>query len=220
MKILLKYPTRSRPHIFFDTLNEYLSMADDRSNIEVVVSIDSDDGSMMSQIDRMRSIGVNVFVGDPRTKIEAINADIPDTPWDILVLASDDHLPCVKGWDTIVVEQMQKHFPDLDGELWFIDELQNNISLMPYIGRRYYDDMGYIYHPSYVSLWCDNERTEVGLRDGKIAKVDIEIFRNMSPDWRGKQTKIRADMLYARNNKYYHIDKETYETRKALGFPK
>ena len=90
---------------------------------------------------------------------------------------------------------------------------------MPFFGRAYYDSLGYIYHPSYKSLFCDNEQTEVGLRDGKLVKVDVELFKKMSPDWRNRGTHIRTDELYRRNNRLYVTDKKNYESRKALGFP-
>lgn len=188
--------------------------------VDVVVSVDHDDRTMSRAIHSAEEMGARVVVGHSKTKIQAINADIPQTPWDILVLASDDHIPQVNGWDTVIRDKMLEHFQDTHGSLWFRDIRQSSINLMPIIGRRYYDELGSIYHPSYDSLWCDNEQTEVGLRDGRLVQVDVELFRNMSPDWCGSKTHIKKDALYHANNRAWAKDKKNYERRKAEGFPK
>jgi hypothetical protein len=211
-RLLLKYPTRARPEQFVETLNEYVFKLDRPDLAEVVISCDIDD-STMAQYGHMTSI----HYGRNRTKVQAINADIDkaQSEWDILLLVSDDMIPQVQGYDTKIREQFAKHHPDTDGELWLYDGRQDRINTIQCLGRKRYDHLGYIYHPAYTSLWCDNEATDVGLRDGKLTFVQECIIKNESPDWGGNQ---RGDELYRRNNKFYHADRRVYEQRKRKGF--
>lgn len=219
MRILLKYPTRSRPTQFQAALSAYVNMA--TGPLRIVVSIDEDDGSMRSpQLSAwMKAMGCDVHTGPRgRSKVQAINADIPADAWDILVLASDDHMPVLQGWDDRIVADFAELAPK--GEpciLWYKDVRQDRICFMPTFNRAAYDHFGYIYHPSYVSLWCDNEQTEVGMASGMMKRVDVEVFRNESPDWGGS---VKRDPLYVRNNRTFAHDKRTFQRRKAQGFPK
>lgn len=211
--ILLKYPTRQRPRLFKSTLRRYIDTAG--MPMRIVVTIDKDDIAMNNRVmrDWIKERGADIDISPARGKITAINSGIPTDDWSILVLASDDHVPVSEGWAERIMADMPS---DGDALLWYKDIHQDRICLMPVMGRRYYDRFGYIYHPAYVSLWCDNEQTEVARALGKLIQPDVELFRNESADWGGS---IRTDALYRKNNAYYKIDRETYERRKLLNFP-
>ena len=212
-RLLLKYPTRQRPTQFVETLGEYYSKLARPDLAEVVVTCDNDDRTMQ----QYRDIPY-IHYGDHKTKVQAINADVDKaaSPWDIVLLVSDDMIPQVHGFDDIIRRAMAQHYADTDGELWFYDGRQDRINTIQCVGRKRYDHLGYLYHPAYTSLWCDNEATDVGLRDGKLAFIRECIIKNESPDWGGRQ---KSDILYRRNNKFYKSDRKIYEDRKAKGFP-
>jgi hypothetical protein len=221
MRIILKYPTKSRPDLFLDTFTKYME-ASTTGLVAPVITIDYSDILMNNakMIRWMREMGAEVHVGNSKTKVQAINANIPKDQWDILVLASDDHVPVEKGWDERIVQDMDTlEEPRL---LWYRDVRQQQaigeqrVCFMPVMNRSLYDRFGYIYHPSYRSFWCDNEQTEVCERDGYIRRIDHELFRNESPDWGGT---IKRDSLYRTNSKWYRVDQATYERRKQQGFP-
>jgi hypothetical protein len=212
MRLLLKYPTRARPAQFVETLNEYVMKLDRPDLCEVIISCDIDDVTM-TQYSHMTAI----HYGRNKSKVQAINADMDKarTEWDIVLLVSDDMIPQVKGYDTKIREAFAHNYPDTDGELWLYDGRQTRINTIQCLGRKRYEHLGYIYHPAYTSLWCDNEATEVGLRDGKLTFVQECIIKNESPDWGGNQ---QGDDLYRKNNRYYHSDRRIYEQRKRKGF--
>ena len=115
---------------------------------------------LLDELSNMKN--VTVVFGDSKTKIEACNADIKDVDFDIVLLASDDMVPQVRGYDTIIKEAMEDYFPNTDGVLWFNDGYQSRaMNTLCILGKKYYDRFGYIYHPDYISLWCDNEFTVV-----------------------------------------------------------
>jgi hypothetical protein len=225
LKILVKYPTRERASQFIKTLYLYRSLCADKANTRIVVTVDADDnrkdqsGASMAEVrnkgltwpDTGEPIGMQVHHGTG--KIRAINYGIEQLgEWDIVLLASDDMEPQVDGYDNLIREAFGDN---LDQCLWINDGRQDRICTIVCMGRTYYNRFGYLYHPSYKSLWCDNEQTEVAVTAGKMVNAPCWI-KNESPDWGGSQKK---DAMYRRNNGWYNVDRKNYERRKALGFP-
>ena len=223
LKILIKYPTRSRPDQFVKTLHLYHSMLADKVNTRILVTVDANDRTMW---DFWKREGKDPLVypdtrepidfGTPHFgtgKIKAINHDMNKSgEWDIALLASDDMIPQMAGYDDLIREAFNDN---LDRFLWIADGRQDRIPTIACMGRTYFDRFGYLYHPSYQSLWCDNEQGDVAERDEVVIKAPCWI-RNESPDWGGSQ---KNDALYRKNNGWYKVDRRNYERRKAQGFP-
>lgn len=219
--LLVKFPTRERKGVFFPTLDKYLNLMDNKEDYTVMISCDVTDKTMCNEetLGEIRSRkNCNVAYGNNKSKIEAVNADLHYvTDWDILLLASDDMIPQVQGYDNIIRGLFEEHFPDLDGALHLNDgKTGDKLNTIVCIGKKYFDRFGYLYHPSYKSLWSDNESTEVGYALCKMKYIEQVLIKNESPDWGGVQ---KADNLYKKNNSLYHIDKANYDRRKSLGFP-
>jgi hypothetical protein len=219
--ILIKFPTRGRPDKFFKVLDCYISKAKNLSKIAFVISFDEDDKTMNNSkvLDTLQAyknkIKLVYFIGGSKTKIQAVNADMEKVSgWDILLLASDDMIPVEDGYDEIIRQDMENNFKDTDGVLWYHDGAQNRLNTLSILGKKYYDRFNYIYHPDYVSLWCDNEFTEVSERLKRVHKSDRVIIEHQHPAWQ----KSNFDELYARNEMYNSIDKQTYDRRSEKNF--
>jgi hypothetical protein len=186
MNLLIKFPTRGRPDKALKTLVRYINYMDDKSN-RILVTCDLDDESMNNE--EVRDIltqyeNVVIKYGDNKSKIEAVNADLKDEEFDIVLLASDDMLPIVKGYDTLIKSRMSEIYPDTDGVLWFNDGYQGDrLNTLSILGKKYYDRFGYIYHPEYKSVWCDNEFMAVSRILDKVTYFDTTIIRHEHPDW-------------------------------------
>ena len=221
MNILVKFPIRGRPKRFFETLDAYRSMESGKHQVQYVITLDADDPDMgvpevTGRLRRYERLGFRY--GRNAGKIDACNADmdLADQRWELLLLASDDMLPQVVGWDDRIASDMRREFPDTDGCLWYHDGRVKSICTLSILGRKYYDRFGYIYHPDYTSLWCDNEFTEVAMAAGKMWKSEDVIIRHDHPSYGiGEQ-----DALYHHNQSLYHADQKVYERRKAEGFQK
>lgn len=216
MKLLIKYPTRGRPQKSVETLKKYINMASDIDNIKIIVSIDEDDKSLTETIFKIHSC-IDVISGPSLGKIGAINRDIPDpSTFDILLLASDDMIPVAEGYDTIIRSKMKEHFPDTDGVLWFNDGYAGfKLNTLVICGSKYYSRFGYIYCPEYKSLFCDNEFMDVANRLGRQFYFDEVIIRHEHP---ANNSNIKSDLLYDVNEKYWDIDKKTYDDRKFKNY--
>jgi len=216
MNILVKFPTRNRPHIFLRRLSELASLS---NNIQVLVSYDEDDSTMTPKIVKQAMDMISPIViiqGEGSTKIEACNRDVSRIKdWDIIVLMSDDMVCQVENWDEVVRYDMRTNFPDTDGCLWYSDGYQDRICTMVVMGKTYYDNLGYLYHPDYTSLWSDNEMTEQAQYFGKLYKSNTCLFRHEHPM---NNRSIQNDALYKRNEPFYEIDKQVYDRRKENRF--
>ncbi len=109
---------------------------------------------------------------------------------------------------------MIQYYPDTDGVLWFNDGFQKDrLNTLSILGKKYYDRFGYIYHPSYKSLWCDNEFTEVATKLGKQTYFEQIIIKHEHPLW----TKEKPDTVLIENDKYDPEDRANFERRKKEG---
>ncbi len=219
-KILIKFPTRERTEQFFKTLDKYYELMSGEHDISVLVTSDTDDGTMNNEAVRDRlSKYPNLVVqyGKGISKIEAINRDMDlAEEFDILILASDDMVPVAKAYDGIIAEKFEKHFPDLDGVTWFNDGyVGDRINTLCILGRKYYDRFQYIYNPEYTSLYCDNEFTEVATSLNRQIYFDQVIIKHEHFAW---NQEVSRDALYSRNEAYNEVDKKVYLARKEKGF--
>lgn len=218
-KLLIKIPTRSRPEQLFRYLDQYYEKLSGTIHCIFLISCDLNDVSMNNRqvIDRLRVYkNLYVYFGNNKTKIEAYNADInKHLDFDVLLVASDDMVPIVKGYDAIIIQKMKEIFPDFDGVLNFNDGHQGaRLNTMPVIGKKYYKRFNYIYHPSYTSMWCDNELTEVSKKLCKEHVCDQVIIEHRHPFW----GTACNDQLYAHNAQFAYHDMAIFERRKARSF--
>lgn len=219
MKILVKWPTRSRPNKFLKTLYQYQSLRS-TDNVQFLITIDSDDHRMLQRdvINTIKQWGNLTYeIIDPCGKIGAINSGLADVSrqYDIILLASDDMIPIVKGWDKRIIDDMQRLYPDTDGVLWYNDGyVGDQLNTLCILGTKYYGRFGYIYNPEYKALWCDNEFMEVANMLGKQTYSNDVIIRHEHPIHGHGNT----DNLNNRDNLLYYEDKRTYERRKSENF--
>jgi hypothetical protein len=167
-------------------------------------------------IDKFKTYNnLSVDYSNNKSKIQAINYGIDEHLFDILVVASDDMIPQTKGFDNIIRDKMNEYFPNYDGILWFNDGYQgNNLNTLPILGVEYYDRFGYVYHPSYKSLWCDNEFMEVANKLNKQVYINDVIIKHEHQVWSGE----KWDELQIINDSFNDVDKNNFIRRKKNRF--
>ena len=220
MKILLKFPSRERPTKLLEVYKKYISMASNSSEIHGLITLDSNDYTLTPELIKdLEEVHpqTQIIVSLSGSKIKAVNRDMDKAPdYDIILLASDDMIPQIMGYDEIIRQNMQKLYPDTDGVLWFNDGLQGSrLNTLCILGKKYYQRFGYIYHPAYKSLYCDNEFMIVANALKKQTYIDQIIIRHEHH----VTGKVPIDPLYAINDSYDKEDHETFAKRLRLGFP-
>jgi hypothetical protein len=216
MRILYKLTSRSRPERFLKVIENIKSLAR-HDDYLILCTLDSDDASMvpyratLAQMDK-----VQCFYGRSKSKVDAINRDMEKVSgWDVLFNVSDDQLFLVEGFDTIVLDKVKSvggdcflHYPD--------GNAKDRLATMSIMDYQYYRRSNYIYHPSYISLWCDNEEMLVAKRLGRYFYTDHMIFDHYHPAYK----RAPSDEQYRKTESYYEVDKRNFEHRKRLNFRK
>lgn len=216
MRILFKYTTRSRRSNFLRGYDSILNKIANREDYHILISVDKDDQSMfpLPVLD-----GNHTFVvGNSKNKIDAINRDLNefDYDWDILINMSDDMIFTKKGFDDIIRAEF---YNDFNQYLHFNDGNQKcNVCTMHIVGRNYYDRFKYIYHPDYISLWCDVENDIVAKQLGcyKYMGDNIKLFRHLHPAW--GLAPQDALSIKTEDRALWVADEITFNKRKRINF--
>ena len=217
--ILFKYPSRGRPERFFKSLDSIVNNIKDTENYHVAVTLDLDDDTMTNPdvVDRIESYpNVSIQWGKSVSKISAVNRSMPDMDWQILVNMSDDMLFVLFGFDECIRIDMAEHFPDYDGLLHYPDQdAKEWLATMYIAGRKWWEFRDKrIYHPSYKSLWCDNEEMLVAQMKGKYKYIGYQINHHLCPAY----GHLVRDEMFDRQQKDWEHDETNFNNRKLLNF--
>lgn len=210
--LLIKLPSRERPKLLLERVAKLAALCADPLNTRILVSGDMDDATMTGAlIDRLRGFRVHVDVrlGARVSKIEAVNRDLVQEPWDIVLVASDDMVPVLEGYDNEIRKQMALYHPDGDGCLWFSDGRCERLCTYPIMGRRYFDRDGHVYWPGYTSYYADDEQTAKAQRRGRMVGSGKVLLRH-------DHTVFGAavnDALYCHNRKGKKRDAYLFQQR-------
>ena len=204
VEFLFKFPTKSRPVKFKNTLEKYYSFLSNKYSYKFVITMNNNDGTMdnRSMINYLESKpNLDFYYERIMSKVQAINANIDKyNDFNIICLLSDDMIPVVPGFDEIIFENMLKYSKDFDIALHFNDgRVGQKLNTLSIMGKKLYDYFGYIYHPDYTSLWCDNEFHDVTYAMNKAVYIDQVIIKHEWIKYTGR------DMLNVENEKFYKI---------------
>lgn len=169
MKISVIYPSRSRPEICKATLSKWIECAYLPEAIEWIVSVDQDDPCLSEYVKFYNPGKFILEISRNRSCVDAINIAASKCTGDLLVVISDDFLP-FNGWDGDLKNEV---FGKEDFLLKTRDGIQPTLVTLPILDRKYYNRFGYVYHPSYFHLHCDEEMTIVSLMLGKYIKSNL-----------------------------------------------
>jgi hypothetical protein len=171
--------------------------------------------------------------GASKTKIEACNADlnmVQKIKPNVIVLASDDMIPVVSGYDDIICKNMAENFPDTDGVLHYDDGFsgKDRLITLSILGTKYFNRFNYLYNPEYKSVFADDEFTQVARMLNKVVYIDRCIIQHQ---WVGipyamasrgeiPTQEVSRDSLHERNEsqEMYDHDRNVYEKHKENNF--
>ena len=196
MNILVKYPSRERPHRFLDVLKGWVEKADDLSRIQFLFSFDTDDAKMREASKWIEKLNINAVTvyGTSRSKVDAINRDFDKAdPWDAVLVVSDDMWCVHQGWDSEIRRACQMHPDHL---VWFPDQKQRSMCTLPCMDKAYYDRDGWIYDPRFKSVFCDDLQTDIANQRERLVMVPLTIAEHRHP---ANVNNVLPDALYRRN---------------------
>lgn len=218
MKILFKFPSRSRPKKFFAAVENILSHLEDHDNYLLSFTLDSNDHSMNDPaiIRRIEAYpNTEIQWGHSKSKVEAVNRNVNVIyPWEILVLCSDDMEFIQPGFDNLIRRDFEIE-ETLDRVIHYRDGYDHgNIISLPVLGRKWYTNYCCIYAPVYISLFCDEELYIVASKLGKLYSSDHSIVKHNHPAWCGGE----IDAQLKSTQSFWGIDHETFKKRQRANF--
>lgn len=164
--ISLIHPARHRPHQALATRLKWMNNAAEPCNIEYLFSMDTDDDTMPSNVEGLRSPN--------KSAIEAINRAAETANGDILIVVSDD-TDCPPHWDSLLLAEIGDR---TDFVMKTRDGLQKTLVTMPVMDRVWYERYGYVYNPEYLHMAADVELTAVAIMTGRLVRSDL-MFRHL-----------------------------------------
>jgi hypothetical protein len=170
--------------------------------------------------DRILSYGnISVAFGFSDSKIHAINRDMPDLEdYKIIICMSDDQIFTLYGFDDMIRIDMNALLPEFDGILHYLDkDTQGALATLYVAGVNWYKRRGHIYHPSYISLWADNEVQEAAILAGKYHFIGTLIYWHANPAYYPEEGR---DILFEtqQSGEVWAHDEANYNKRKLINF--
>jgi len=230
MKMLVQFPTLGRPEKFLNCVKKYIDKHSDKREIHFNINCDYEDKTMnnpemlyeiLKLFKSNTKLDVSLNFDRNTNKISAINDHIKDKKFDIVICLSDDMIPIKYNWDDIIVTNMEQTFPDTDGCLHFNDGYtKSNLITLSIMGKKLYDYFGYIYHPDYKSLYCDDEFTQEVYRLNKVKYMNNVIISHEHYSREGNINSGDFDFAAQKTLYYSGRDGLVFQKRKELGFPK
>lgn len=183
--------------------------------IEYIFSCDSDDPQALEQ----PPDDAQLVVGDNRGNVDAYNRAAYRSTGDVLIQVHDDVEPPV-NWDVAIAEKIGDHTRPVvlrvsDGLPASVNAHQPGLLTVLVGTRAWFESCGYFWHPSIVSVFCDDHMTALAEKEGVIVEARDIVFKH---HWQGPardETQLRS---YRPRN--WEIGKAALEQLKADGLVK
>lgn len=151
--ISILHPSRGRADKSFSTILSWSTFANIRDNLEIIISLDSDDPELSNYQERFKP--ENIIVNKNRSAVDAINNAAKIATGDIFIVVSDD-TECTHNWDTTLLKEVEGK---TDWIMKTQDGIQPWIITMPIMDRAHYNRTGNIYSPDFEHMFCDTWMT-------------------------------------------------------------
>ena len=223
IRLLFKYPCRGRKELLFKSLDSLNDNIRDRNNYHIGLTLDTDDEILNTPevIDRINTYqNVSIQWGLSDSKINAVNRHVSDYDWDLIIVWSNDMVATFYGFDDVMrtdsLQQLEIH--NYDMLLHFPEPDSVDVLNVLYIAtKKYYDRFGYVYHPSYKSLWCDNESMCVAKMLGRYHFFGTQgLYVHANPAY--AHSLGNRDMLFDEQQGYWQQDEDNFHRRRKLNF--
>ena len=160
MKISLLHATR-RPEAAKKCQKLWLDRAENSANVGIITAIDAGDSACMEAFP-------DAVVSKGEGACAAWNEAAKHATGDVLVVLDDDW-ECPAGWDQIIESYMCN-----GADILHVGDKHRKDSLIchPVVSRRFYKAMGYVWHPLFKSVYCDNWFSTVAKSWGYVDATD------------------------------------------------
>lgn len=181
MRICYNFASRERPEKFFRCLDNIQDMSA-TENYFVWAKLDDDDPAKDKYLQHISEYPeLTVKWGSSNGKIHAINRSLEDLPtYDVVCTHSDDFWVTEFGFDN----EIREAFKDWNGLVHFPDQVaKEKLITYPIMHHDYYNELGYVYHPDFFSVYADNFQHFQAQCKGKYKFVNKQILEHRHAIW-------------------------------------
>jgi hypothetical protein len=211
IRFSLLHPSRGRLERAAAAITEWAAGRSGDHAVEHILSIDTDD-----DVAGYRRVaiahGVELVANPNRSVVDAANAAARVATGDVLIVVSDD-FGCPEAWDRALAGVLGDR---RDVAVLVHDGVEGRIMTLPILGRVLYERLGYVYHPGYVSMFCDDDLTHTAAAMGRLVDARQLVF----PHRHYSTGQVPPDATYVRQNSnaaWWH-GWRMLEKRRAGGF--
>lgn len=212
--ISLLHPSRGRPEKSFSTTRDWIQKAG--CETELIVSVDTDDIATPKYFELYcEQKNTKIFSRSNSSVVEATNEAARRCDSDILVYLSDD-FRCPDNWGQLVMKEFENQNRPL---LVKVDDCLQNFDVpvltIPIMNRALYERLGYFWHPSYKSMFVDEDLYWT------VCKLQAFKFcpHLKFPHEHPANGKAPDDETYRRSALNWNQGKAMFAHRKMQGFP-
>lgn len=215
MKITLLHPTRGRANQAFQTFQNWKSKCSNWANVQHILSIDNDDREKFYYQKSFAETGSMICIHDNTNVVQATNNAAPHAQGDILIYLSDD-FDCPQNWDLEIINRVQdKSKPWLLKVDDCLQKFDADVLTIPIMSKLLYQILGHFWHPSYRSMFCDQDLFyTVKINNWILNAPELKFQHNHYCNGRAKK-----DETYTRSDANWNHGKATYNERKKQNFP-
>jgi len=147
----------------------------DGGPMQWVVSLNDNDSMAVEYLTAFGGTDAMLIQSPTSNMVMASNAAAKQATGDILILVSDDMWP-IGDWRG----ELTKAFSAIEGPvvLQLHDGIRDDIMTFPVMNRAAYELLGYLYHPSYISMFADNDLAETAKALGIYHRCDARIVEH------------------------------------------
>lgn len=217
MVISLIHPSRGRADKSYRTTQRWIQRAG--CDVELIVSIDDEDKQRelyLRQYSHSDPFVTKVISNPNDCVVQAANHAAKESKGNILIYVSDD-FDCPDKWGEKIINATTGIHPK-----WLLkvhdgyQPFYKDVLTIPIMDRSLYNELGYFFHPSYRSMFCDQDLYWTCKNMNVIVNAEHLVFQH--EHYCNKMAPI--DDTYRRSDLNWNSGKELYNLRKQQNFPR
>ena len=213
--ISLIHPSRGRPEKARRTFERWWGDYMRGHQFDYTLSLDMDDPKLKEYEKEFEGIWPGPIIADNRSVVDATNIAAQNSKGDILVYLSDD-FNCPDKWVELIESEFAKYSgPTLIKVDDCLQKFHVPVLTIPIMNRELYKRLGYFWHPSYKSMFVDEDLYWTAKKLGALAMAPHLKF----PHEHVSIGKAENDETYMRSAKNWDTGKHLFAHRKAMNFP-
>lgn len=211
--------TTARPHLIAAALRRWFDQARYPENVEAIVCVDQPDAeSGRRAIDTLPGTArVRLVVNaGPRTCVAGWNEAAKAVTGEVVIALSDD-FAAPPHWDEALATLEPAGWWCGDRVVAVWDGNNGDVFTLPILTRTRLARFGYLFHPSYESLYCDAEFTAVAKAEGVVIEARHLLFEHHHYEAH-KRPKDPVDVKHASPARWDR-GAACFAARRRAGFP-